>query len=98
MGAGASTRAGLMAGTIEELRETGRFLSSVFRNRSLRRVNLALAGSMIGDFAYATAITVWAYGVGGATAVGVWGAVRLGLMAVGARSVLRWPIGCRASR
>ena len=32
-----------------------------------RRIELALAGSMIGDWAYATAVAVWAYGVGGAT-------------------------------
>jgi MFS family permease len=37
---------------------------------------------MIGDWAYATAVTVWAYGVGGVTAVGVWTGIRLGLMAV----------------
>ncbi|MGA8988641.1 MFS transporter [Aeromicrobium sp.] len=51
-------------------------------NPNLRRVQLALAGSMIGDWAYATAVTVWAYGVGGVTAVGVWTAVRLSLMAL----------------
>ena len=57
-------------------------LTAVFGNPGLRRVQLALAGSMIGDWAYATAVAVWAYGVGGTTAVGVWGAVRLTLMAV----------------
>ena len=36
---------------------------------------------MIGDWAYATAVVVWAYGVGGARLVGIWGAVRLLLMA-----------------
>ena len=30
---------------------------------------------MTGDWAYATAVTVWAYGVGGATAVGIFGTV-----------------------
>ncbi len=54
----------------------------VFANPSLRRVQLALVGSMIGDGAFATAVAVWAYGVGGATAVGVWTAVRLTLMAL----------------
>lgn len=62
--------------------ETAASLRTVFRNPGLRRVNLALAGSLIGDWAYATAVTVWAYGVGGATAVGVWGVVRLATMAV----------------
>ncbi|MET0740561.1 MAG: MFS transporter [Candidatus Nanopelagicales bacterium] len=64
------------------LREAGDSLSTAVRNRDLRRVMLAFGGSMIGDWAYATAVTVWAYGIGGATAVGVWGATRLGLMAI----------------
>ncbi|HSN06451.1 MAG TPA: MFS transporter [Candidatus Angelobacter sp.] len=62
--------------------ETRRSLATVFRNPGLRRVNLAFAGSAIGDWAYATAIAVWAYGVGGVTAVGVFGTVRLALMAI----------------
>ncbi len=62
--------------------ETGRSLATVFRNPGLRRINLAFAGSAIGDWAYATAIAVWAYGVGGVTAVGVFGTVRLALMAI----------------
>ena len=66
------------------LNETRSSLATVFRNRSLRRLNLALAGSMIGDWAYATAVAVWAYGVGGATAVGVFGTVKLGVSALGA--------------
>lgn len=56
-------------------------IGSVFRNPGLRRVELALTGSMIGDWAFATAVTVWAYSVGGVTAVGVWTAIRLTLMA-----------------
>ena len=64
------------------VRETGSSLSTVFRNPALRRLNLALAGSMIGDWAYGTAIAVWAYGIGGASAVGIWGTSRLALMAV----------------
>ncbi|HET9944516.1 MAG TPA: MFS transporter [Actinomycetes bacterium] len=66
------------------INETRSSLATVFRNRSLRRLNLALAGSMIGDWAYATAVAVWAYGVGGATAVGVFGTVKLAVAAVGA--------------
>ena len=66
----------------DPLRETGQSLATVFRNPSLRRLNLAFAGSAIGDWAYATAILVWAYGVGGVTAVGIWGTVRLVLMTV----------------
>jgi MFS family permease len=66
------------------LRDTWTSLRSVFVNPALRRIELALAGSMIGDWAYATAIVVWAYGEGGAQLVGVWGAVRLLCMALAA--------------
>jgi MFS family permease len=61
----------------EALRET---LGMVFRNPALRKLNLAFAGSAIGDWAYATAIAVWVYSVGGLTAVGIWGTVRLLIM------------------
>jgi MFS family permease len=71
-------------GVRRALRDTWTSLSSVFVNPALRRIELALAGSMIGDWAYATAVIVWAYGEGGAKLVGIWGAVRLLLMAVAA--------------
>ncbi|MGO4255221.1 MFS transporter [Marmoricola sp. RAF53] len=61
---------------------TGASIGSVFRNRNLRRIQLAFAGSSIGDWAYSTAVIVWAYDVGGAKTVGIWGAIRLLLMAV----------------
>ncbi|HET6626179.1 MAG TPA: MFS transporter [Nocardioidaceae bacterium] len=73
---------GILASAKAAGRETRESLASVFRNRNLRRVQLSLVGSTIGDWAYATAVTVWAYGVGGATAVGIWAAIRLTLMAV----------------
>ena len=66
----------------DPVREAGSSLATVFGNPGLRRVNLAFAGSAIGDWAYATAIVVWVYGVGGVTAVGVWATLRLILMAV----------------
>jgi MFS family permease len=66
------------------LRETGRSLSAVFANRNLRRVELAFAGSAIGDWAYGTAMLVWAYEVGGARTVGIWMAIRFTLMALSA--------------
>jgi MFS family permease len=71
-----------MGGTADAVVETRDALGTVFRNPGLRKVNLALAGSLIGDWAYATAVTVWAFGIGGVTAVGVWGVVRLLLMAL----------------
>ncbi len=55
----------------KELADAGRSLREVFRNPGLKRVQLAFAGSMIGDWAYATAFAVYAYEHGGATAVGV---------------------------
>jgi predicted MFS family arabinose efflux permease len=64
------------------LRDTWTSLRSVFGNPALRRIELALATSMIGDWAYATAVVVWAYGVGGARLVGIWMAVRYLLMAI----------------
>ena len=70
-----------MSAATAAVRETRESIATVFRNAGLRRINLALAGSMIGDWAYATAVTVWAFGVGGVTAVGVWAVVRLGLLA-----------------
>jgi MFS family permease len=74
--------AGFTVGVRTAVRDMWSSIRSVFRNPGLRRVELALTGSMIGDWAYATAVTVWAYGVGGVTAVGIWTAVRLTLMAL----------------
>jgi MFS family permease len=57
-------------------------LKEVFKHRNLRRLQMALLGSLIGDWAYATAVTEWAYSVDGARAVGLWFAIRLLVMAV----------------
>ena len=57
-------------------------LRRVVANRNLRRVQLAFFGSLTGDWAYATAITVWAYTEGGAAAVGAFQAARFVGMAV----------------
>ena len=81
-GQGPAPSGGFAAGIRTTLQDLGVSIGSVFRNPGLRRVELALAGSMIGDWAFATAVTVWAYGVGGVTAVGLWTAIRLTLMAV----------------
>ena len=50
------------------LGETWRALRAVFAKPSLRRMQLALAASLVGDWAYSTAVTVWAYREGGAAA------------------------------
>ena len=65
-------------------RETRDSLRAVCANRNLRRIELAYAGSAIGDWAYGTAVAVWAYQEGGAKAVGIWMAIRFTLMAVSA--------------
>jgi MFS family permease len=62
-------------------REAGGSLRSVFANPNLRRLQLAFTGSLVGNWAYATAVAVWAYGVGGPKAVGIYYAVRLTIMA-----------------
>jgi MFS family permease len=80
----ASADPGSSSAVRSALRETWASLASVFRNPRLRRIQLALVGSMIGDWAAATAITVWAYGVGGAKAVGIYVAVRMLAMAISA--------------
>ncbi|MGH3471790.1 MAG: MFS transporter [Nocardioidaceae bacterium] len=64
------------------IRETFTSLASVFRNPRLRNMQLALAGSMLGDWAYATAVAVFAFSVGGAKAVGLYYTARLALMAI----------------
>ena len=71
-----------MSGIRESLSESKNTLAEVFRNRNLRRLNLAFAGSVIGDWAYAVAASVYAYTQGGATAVGALGVVRFVSMAL----------------
>lgn len=56
----------------------------VLRNRQVRRVQIASAGSTLGDWAYMTAVIVWAYADGGAAAVGGYQAARYLAMAVAA--------------
>jgi MFS family permease len=57
-------------------------IARVLRNPRIRRLQLAFLGSTLGDWAYATAIVVWAYQDGGAAAVGAYQAVRFVTMAV----------------
>jgi MFS family permease len=71
-----------MAGAGEQMRESREAIAAVFRNPGLRRLNVALVGSVLGDWAYAVAASVYAYTQGGATAVGVLGTVRYVLVAL----------------
>ena len=61
---------------MERMRESLRAFREVFRNPDLRRLQLAWAGSIIGTWAWAIAIVVYAYEHGGATAVGLVGLIR----------------------
>ncbi len=65
-----------MSAAMAHARESRDAIVDVFRNRSLRRLNLALAGSVIGDWAQGVAFAVYAYDRGGATAVGAFAVVR----------------------
>jgi len=78
----AAASPGLLGGAKSAAAETWGSLASVFRNPRLRKIQLALGGSLIGDWAYNTAVAVFAYGVGGAKAVGLYYTVRLGVVAV----------------
>ena len=57
--------------------ESLRSLGDVFRNRDLRRLQLAWIGSIIGNWAYLVALVVYAYDQGGAAAVGIVGVLRM---------------------
>jgi MFS family permease len=64
------------------VRQAAGSIGTVFRNRNLRRINTAFAASLIGDWAYACAVVVWAYGAGGVALVGVFSVLRLVLAAL----------------
>jgi|tagenome__1003787_1003787.scaffolds.fasta_scaffold20988198_3 MFS family permease len=53
------------------MREALSGLRAAFRNRSIRRLQLAEIGSTTGTWAYTVALAVFAYGAGGVAAVGV---------------------------
>jgi MFS family permease len=60
----------------EQLRESYGALRDVFQNPALRRLELAWAASIIGSWAYAVALVVYAYRHGGATTVGLLALIR----------------------
>ena len=71
-----------MGSVQESLSDSKTAMAEAFRNRNLRRLNLAFAGSVIGDWAYAVGMSVYAYSRGGATAVGVLAVIRYVSMAL----------------
>jgi MFS family permease len=61
-----------------------RAFGRVFANRSVRNIQIAEAGSVLGTYAYSVALPVYAYHSGGYRAVGLLFFARLGLAAVAA--------------
>jgi MFS family permease len=59
------------------VRASFRALGAVLSSPPLRRLQLAWAGSIVGDWAYLVALGVYAYDQGGASAVGLVGLIRL---------------------
>ena len=70
-----------MPGISDRVGESVGALREVYRNPGLRWVQLAYAGAAVGTYAYAVALGVYAYRSGGATAVGIVMAIRLGVAA-----------------
>jgi MFS family permease len=60
----------------DKVADAGRSLRSVFSNPGLRRLELAFAGSIVGDWAYAVAVALYAFEHGGPKAVGILGVIR----------------------
>src|SRR4029078_8329028 len=54
-----------------------RSFGQVFSNPDLRRLQLAWAGSLIGNWSYFVALAIYAYDQGGAAAVGVVSVIRM---------------------
>ncbi len=59
------------------IRESGRAFAAVFRNANLRRLEGAWAASAISHWGFLVAVSVYAYGQGGQTAVGLLFLLRL---------------------
>ena len=66
----------MTGGARERLAESLVAFRAVFRNPDLRRIELALTGSVTGEWAYAIALAVYAFDRGGAAAVGIVGLIR----------------------
>jgi hypothetical protein len=66
-----------VAGLLRQLRDSAAAYRAVFGNRNLRNLQFAWAGATIGDWAYAVAVSVFAYNHDGAKAVGLVWLVRM---------------------
>jgi MFS family permease len=60
----------------EQLRDSLRAFAGIYRNPSLRRLQLAWIGSSVGTWGYVVALMVYAYRQGGPAAVGLVGLIR----------------------
>ena len=60
----------------QQLLDSLRAFRGIYDNRNLRRLQLAWVGSSVGTWAYTVALMVYAYGQGGAGAVGLVGLIR----------------------
>ena len=60
-----------MGGLRTRLGDSARAFGAVARNRSLRRLELAWTASIVGNWAFLIAVSVYAYGQGGEEAVGL---------------------------
>jgi MFS family permease len=56
---------------VSRFQESARAFGDVFASRALRRLQLALAGSVVGDWAFGIALAVYAFEANGAGAVGL---------------------------
>lgn len=86
----------MLAGLLTISRESLQALGAVFANRSLRRLQLANASSIVGGWAYVVALAVFAYRQDGAYAVGLLATVRW--LCGGIASPLAGVIGDRFAR
>src|SRR5580765_1945304 len=66
-----------MSGLRERVADAFGSLARVFRNRGLRRLELAFLGSTMGHWTYVVGLSVYAFEQGGTTAVGVITVLRL---------------------
>ena len=66
-----------MQGLRARIAESTRSFGQVFANPDLRRLQLAWAGSLIGNWSYFVALAIYAYDQGGAGAVGVVSVIRM---------------------
>jgi CRP-like cAMP-binding protein len=60
----------------QQLAEPMEAFASIWNNRALRRLEYAWVGSVVGTWAFTIALGVYAYGKGGAAAVGLAGLIR----------------------